>query len=61
MHHLIFHTEEIPQLAPSGARYVVVAVCGEWRDGDVTNDASQIPHVQRQLRKRFMTRFERMN
>jgi hypothetical protein len=55
---LIFHTQEIPQLTVAGARYVVVAVCGAWRDGQVTNDASQIPRLQRELRIRFMTRFE---
>lgn len=57
MTNLIFHTQEIPQLAVAGARYVVVAVCGAWRDGQVTNDASQIPRLQRELRIRFMTRF----
>lgn len=59
MTNLVFHTEEIPRLAGVGARYVVVAVCGEWRDGKVTNEAAQIPRLQRELRKRFMTRFER--
>jgi hypothetical protein len=54
--YLQFHTEELPQMAEVGARYVVVACCGTWRDGEATNDAAQIPALQRRLRKRFMNR-----
>jgi hypothetical protein len=54
--YLTFHTEELPQLAGAGARYVVVACCGTWRDGEVTGDAKMIPALQRTLRKRFMNR-----
>lgn len=53
---LRFHTEEFPHLEAVGARYVVVAVYGNWRDGDATNDPQRIPHMQRELRKRFMSR-----
>lgn len=56
MEYLKFHTQELPQMANAGARYVVVACCGTWRDGEVTNDPAQIPTLQRQLRKRFMNR-----
>ncbi len=56
MEHLIFITEEFPHLAEAGARYVVVACCGSWRDGEVTNSATQIGRLQRELRKRFMNR-----
>ena len=58
MSNLTFETVDIPTLAAQGARYVVIAIFGEWRDGDVTNDPLQIPQVQRELRKRFMTRFD---
>jgi len=54
--YLHFHTEELPELADAGARFVVVAYCGSWRDGEVTNDAAQIPALKRTLRKRFMGR-----
>ncbi|HEY0721770.1 MAG TPA: hypothetical protein VGE50_11025 [Gammaproteobacteria bacterium] len=49
----------MPRLASLGARYVVIAVCGDWRDGDITNYRHRIPQLQRELRKRFMTRFDR--
>lgn len=58
MEFLRFHTEEFPHLEAVGARYVVVAVHGNWRDGNVTNDRRQIPRMQKELRKRFMSRFE---
>jgi hypothetical protein len=57
METLRFHTEEFPHLEGVGARYVVVAVYGTWRDGEATNDRRRIPQVQRELRKRFMSRF----
>lgn len=57
MEYLKFHTEELPQMAGAGARYVVVACCGSWRDGEVTNSTSHIPKLRRELRKRFMNRF----
>jgi hypothetical protein len=53
---LQFHTEEFPAFQGSGARYVVVAYFGEWRDGDVTDNPALIPQLQRELRKRFMNR-----
>lgn len=56
MQFLRFHTEEFPHLEAVGARYVVVAVYGEWRDGDATNDPNRIPQLRRELRKRFMSR-----
>ncbi len=59
--YLKFHTEELPYLAESGARYVVVACCGSWRDGEVTNSASHIGRLQRELRKRFMNRINRQD
>lgn len=58
MHNLTFHTVDMATLAPQGARYVVIAIYGEWREGDVASDPQQIPQVQRELRKRFMTRFD---
>lgn len=58
MNILRFHTQEFPHLEDVGARFVVVAVCGEWRDGDVTNDPHAIPKLQRELRKRFMSRLK---
>ena len=57
MKFLRFHTEEFPNLEAAGARYVVVAVCGQWRDGDATNERQMIPQLQRKLRKRYMSRF----
>ncbi|MGM0594193.1 MAG: hypothetical protein ACQETD_06620 [Pseudomonadota bacterium] len=48
----------MPHLSESGARYVVVAICGDWRDGEVTNYAVNIPKLQRVLRKRFMNRLD---
>ena len=56
MEQLRFQTVEFPSLELVGARYVVVAVYGSWRDGEATNDLRQIPRMQRELRKRFMTR-----
>lgn len=53
---LKFHTEELPAYEDAGARYVVVAYCGTWRDGEVTNNRARIPVIQRELRKRFMNR-----
>ncbi|HEY0635687.1 MAG TPA: hypothetical protein VGE00_09910 [Gammaproteobacteria bacterium] len=55
---LRFHTEEFPHLEAVGARYVVVAVHGSWRDGDATNDRQRIPQMQRELFKRFMNRLK---
>lgn len=55
---LQFHTEEFPAYQGMGARYVVVAYFGTWRDGEVTNDAARIPVLQRELRKRFMNRLQ---
>ena len=46
-------------MAEAGARYVVVACCGTWRDGEVAGFSYQIPRVQRELRKRFMNRVAR--
>jgi hypothetical protein len=59
MEFLKFHTQEFPLLEAVGARYVVVAIHGTWRDGGITNDRRQIPRMERELRKRFMTRFEK--
>lgn len=53
---LQFHTEEMPEFESVGARYVVVAHCADWRDGEVTNDPKRIPKIQQELRKRFMNR-----
>lgn len=57
--YLKFHTEELPAYHEVGARYVVVAYFGTWRDGEVTNNPAQIPMIQRELRKRFMNRLGR--
>lgn len=54
--HLKFYTQELPAYHDAGARYVVVAYYGDWRDGDVTSNPAQIPLLQRELRKRFMNR-----
>lgn len=59
--YLKFHTEEFPHLAEEGARYVVVACCGTWRDGEVTNSVTHIGRLQRELRKRFMNRIKGQN
>lgn len=56
---LKFHTQELPVYEDVGARYVVVAYCGHWRDGEVTNSPEKIPVIQRELRKRFMDRLNR--
>jgi len=56
---LRFHTEELPAYQEAGARYVVVAYFGTWRDGEVTNNPAMIPGIQRELRKRFMNRLNR--
>lgn len=58
MENLQFYVEELPELAGVGARYVIVAYCGTWRDGEVTSDASDLPALQRKLRKRFMSRLQ---
>lgn len=54
---LQFHTEELPQYEEAGARYVVVAWCGSWRDGEATSNPKMIPGLMRELRKRFMNRY----
>lgn len=56
MEYLKFHTEEMPQLDEAGARYVVVAYSGTWRDGEVTSSVAHIARLQRELRKRYMKR-----
>lgn len=53
---LEFHTQEMPEMADAGARFVVVAFCGTWRDGMATNNKADISKLQRELRKRFMNR-----
>jgi len=53
---LKFHTQDLPEMSEAGARYVVVAHCGAWRDGLATNYPAEIPRLQRELRKRFMNR-----
>lgn len=58
MEYLQFHTEEMPELEAVGARFVVVAYCGSWRDGEATSQASRIPQLKRELRRRFMQRVE---
>lgn len=58
MDRLKFHVQDLPQMAEAGARFVVVAYCGEWRDGMATNYQAQIPRLQRELRKRFMNRID---
>lgn len=55
---LEFHTQEMPEMTDAGARFVVVAYCGTWRDGMATNSKADIPRLQRELRKRFMNRLE---
>lgn len=59
MDYLKFHTEEFPHLAEAGARYVVVACCGTWRDGEVASSIAHVAQIQRRLRKRFMNRIKR--
>ena len=54
---LNFHTEDMPMYEEMDARYVVVAYCGSWRDGEATSNPSMIPRLKRELRKRFMNRF----
>lgn len=54
---LKFHIEEMPRYEEAGARYVVVAYCGTWRDGEATSNPKLIPKLRRELRKRFMNRF----
>ena len=56
MEALQFSVHELPELAEHGAGFIVVAVCGEWRDGEAYDDAWQLPHKQRELRRRFMAR-----
>jgi hypothetical protein len=54
---LQFHTEEMPMYEALGARYVVVACYGSWRDGEATSNPHLIPQLKRELRKRFMNRY----
>lgn len=54
---LKFTTQELPMYEEMGARYVVVAHCGSWRDGEATSNPALIPKLQRELRKRFMNRY----
>lgn len=56
MEMLKFHTQELPMYEEIGARYVVVAYCGGWRDGEATSNPQMIPKLMRDLRKRFMNR-----
>jgi hypothetical protein len=58
MAYLTFHTKEYPQFERIGARFVVIAIYGAWRDGEITNNPREIPLMQRELRKRFMTRYD---
>lgn len=58
MSYLKLLTVDIPSLIPQGARYVVIAIYEDWREGEVTNDPRQIPHIERELRKRFLNRFD---
>lgn len=55
---LKFHTQDLPEMSEAGARYVVVAHYGTWRDGLATNYPAEIPRLQRELRKRFMNRLQ---
>ena len=57
MEMLRFHTEETPMYEEMDARYVVVAHCGSWRDGEATSNPNLIPPLKRELRKRFMNRY----
>ncbi|MEN8171087.1 MAG: hypothetical protein ABFS08_12765 [Pseudomonadota bacterium] len=57
MEMLQFHTEEMPMYEDMGARYLVVAHCGAWSDGEATSNPGQIPGLKRELRKRFMNRY----
>ena len=61
MEMLKFHTEEMPMYEDMDARYVVVAHCGAWRDGEATSSLSLIPQLKRELRKRFMNRYAAMS
>jgi hypothetical protein len=54
---LKFHTQDMPMYEEMGARYVIVAYCGNWRDGEATSNPSLIPRLKRELRKRFMNRY----
>lgn len=56
MEMLKFHTQEMPHYEEAGARYVVVAYCGDWREGEATSNPYMIPQLKRELRKRFMNR-----
>lgn len=60
MEMLKFHTEESPMYEEMDARYVVVAHCGAWRDGEATSNPNKIPELKRELRKRFMNRYAGM-
>jgi len=57
MEMLKFYTQELPQYEEMGARYVVVATYGSWRDGEATSNPQLIPRLKRELRKRFMNRY----
>lgn len=59
MEMLQFHIKEFPGYECNGARFVVIAHCGDWRDGEVTNDPRLLPRLEQALRKRFMNRFNR--
>lgn len=54
---LQFHIEEMPLYEGVDARYVVIAHCGNWRDGEATDSPADIPGLKRELRKRFMNRY----
>jgi hypothetical protein len=54
---LKFHTQDMPMYEEMGARYVVVAYYGSWRDGEATSNPELIPKLKRELRKRFMNRY----
>lgn len=56
MNGLKYYTEEFPSLEQSGARYVIVAHFGNWREGAATSNPGAIPQLKRELRKRFMNR-----
>ena len=54
---LKFYVNDFPCYEMLGARYVVIALCDNWRDGLVTNDAEKLPTLKYELKKRFMRRF----
>lgn len=57
MNALKYYTEEMPSIAPAGARYVIIAHFGSWREGLTTSNPGAIPQLKRELQKRFMNRF----